>query len=78
MRKKLLAISIVVLLIGLLMGLSAVVGAQEASDGPTADIQVKQQLRHVLGDGVPDTPLEVDTIQRGDPVVGDLLEVHLK
>ena len=74
MRKKLLAISIVVLL----MGLSAVVGAQEASDGPTADIQVKQQLRHVLGDGVPDTPLEVDTIQRGDHVVGDLLEVHLK
>jgi hypothetical protein len=78
MRKKFLVISITLLLISLLMSLIGVVGAQEALDGATTNIQVEQQRRHVLGDGVADTPLEVDALQRGDNVVGDPREVHLK
>jgi cation transport ATPase len=77
MHKKFLAVSIVVLLIGLLLGLSRVV-AQEASDGVTATTQVEPQRRHVLGDGVADTPVEVDALQRGDHVVSGLLKLHRK
>lgn len=81
MRKKILLISIVVVLTGLVIGLSRVVtaqvpepasdvSAQEALNDVAVNTQVERQRRHVLGDGVADTPVEVDALQLGHKIVG--------
>jgi hypothetical protein len=87
MRKKNLMISIAVVLIGLFIGLSRVMtaqepesasdaSAQEASTDVAVDTQVGRQRRHVLGDGVADTPLEVDTLYLRNNLTGGPLETY--
>ncbi len=80
MRQKIWVISITLLLISLL-GLIRVVSAREPElttgvdalgtpNDTVVDTQAREQRRHVLGDGVADTPLEVDALYLGHEAVG--------
>ena len=79
MRQKISVIHIALMLFGLLIVvllLSGAVDAQEPESTPTSEVDAREALdgsapgtqgvqpRHVLGDGVPDTPLEMDMLHK--------------
>lgn len=70
MSKKILVMRMALVgLLVLLIGWSGMVAAEAPDDTPGD--QAEQVLHHVVGDGVPDTPPEVDAMrdyQPGDPL----------